>query len=75
MINFDYYNYKYIKRMEYQKIINVIGSTNNQSSKLRTKHLVEVNDESRGQNNKSGEITIMGLQQLPEQEQMQPQDS
>ena len=61
--------------MEYHKIINLIGSTNNQSSKLRAKHLVEVNDESRGQYNKSGEITIMGLQQLPEQEQMQPQDS
>ena len=61
--------------MEYQKIRNLIGSTNNQLSKLKAKHLVEVNDETRGRYNKSGEITIMGLQQLPEQEQMQPQDS
>ena len=33
--------------MEYQKIINLFDNTPNQPSKFRTKHLVEINDESR----------------------------
>ena len=31
------YNYKYIKRMEYQKIINSLNNANNKSTKFRTK--------------------------------------
>ena len=34
--------------MEYQKIANLIDDTSNQSSKFRTRNLVEINDESRG---------------------------
>ena len=34
--------------MEYQKIANVIDDALNQSSKFRTKHWVEIDDESRG---------------------------
>ena len=34
--------------MEYQKIINLLKNTPNQTSKFRTKNWVEVNDESRG---------------------------
>ena len=32
--------------MEYQKIINFLGNTPNQSSKFRTKKFVETNDDS-----------------------------
>ena len=34
--------------MEYQKIINLLDDTANQSSKLRTRDLVEINDGGRG---------------------------
>ena len=34
--------------MEYQKIINLVDNTPNQPSTFRTKHRVEINDESRG---------------------------
>ena len=34
--------------MEYQKIANLLDNRSNQPSKLRTKNLVEINDESRG---------------------------
>ena len=34
--------------MEYQKIINLLDDTANQSSKLRTRDLVEINDGERG---------------------------
>ena len=37
--------------MEYQKIINLLGHPPNQPSKFRTKHLVEINDDSYGKNN------------------------
>ena len=33
--------------MEYQKIINLLDETTNQSSELRTRNWVEINDESR----------------------------
>ena len=36
--------------MEHQKIINLLGSINNEPSKLRTKKCVKVNDESCGKN-------------------------
>ena len=34
--------------MEYQKIINLLENASNQPSKFRTKHWVEINNESRG---------------------------
>ena len=34
--------------MEYQKIANLVDDTSNQPSKFKTKHWVEINDESRG---------------------------
>ena len=34
--------------MEYQKIINLLDNTPDQPTKFRTKHLVEINDDSRG---------------------------
>ena len=34
--------------IEYQKIINLLGNTPDQSSKFTTKNQVEINDESRG---------------------------
>ena len=33
--------------MEYQKIINLLGNTQNESSKFRTRNWVEINNESR----------------------------
>ena len=34
--------------MEYQKIINLLDDTTNQSSKFRTRNWIEINDESKG---------------------------
>ena len=34
--------------MEYEKIINLLDDTTNQPSKFRTRYLVEINDQSRG---------------------------
>ena len=34
--------------MQYQKIINLLDNTSNQSSKFRTKNWIEINDQSRG---------------------------
>ena len=34
--------------MEYQRIINLLGNTPNQSTKFSTKNYVEINEESRG---------------------------
>ena len=42
--------------MEYQKIANLIDDTSNQRSKIRTKNLVEINDESRGAYNVNSQI-------------------
>ena len=42
--------------MEYQKIANLIDDTPNQSTKVRTRNLVEVNDESRGTYNVNSQI-------------------
>ena len=39
--------------MEYQKIINLLGNTQNKPSKFRTRNSVEINDEPRGTYNKS----------------------
>ena len=58
LINFDYYNYKYIERIEYQKTINLVGNTNNQPSIFRTKNWVEVNDKSHERYNPDGEINF-----------------
>ena len=44
--------------MEYQKIINLLGNTTNQTSKLRTKNLVEINDDSRGMYNANSQIKV-----------------
>ena len=42
--------------MDYQKITNLIDNTSNQPSKFRTKHWVEINDESRGAYNVNSQI-------------------
>ena len=42
--------------MEYQKIINLLDNTPNQPTKLRTKNLVEINDESRGRYDTNSQI-------------------
>ena len=42
--------------MEYQKIINLLENTPNQSNKFRTKNWVEINDESRGMYNTNSQI-------------------
>ena len=34
--------------MEYQKIVNILDNSSNQSSKFRTRNWVKINDESRG---------------------------
>ena len=55
-MKFDYYNYKYIDRMEYQKITNLLLNTSNHSSKFRRKNLAEVNDDGFGLNNPNKKI-------------------
>ena len=42
--------------MEYQKIINLLGNTQNQPSKFRTKKLFEIKNESRGSYGKDNQI-------------------
>ena len=42
--------------MEYQKMTNSIDNASNQPSKFRTKHWVEINDESRGAYNVNSQI-------------------
>ena len=42
--------------MEYQKIINLLDSTQNQPTKFRTKNWVEINDNSRGTHNTNTQI-------------------
>ena len=42
--------------MEYQKLINLLDTTPNQPSEIRTKNRVEVNDESRGMYNTNSQI-------------------
>ena len=42
--------------MEYQNIKKMLENTSNQSSKLGTENLVEINDESRGKYNVNREI-------------------
>ena len=42
--------------MEYQKTSNLLDDTLNQSSKFRTRNLIEINDASRGTGNVSNQI-------------------
>ena len=42
--------------MEYEKIINLLDDTTNQPSKFRTRYLVEINDQSRGNYFKNNQI-------------------
>ena len=42
--------------MEYQKIINLLGNTSNQTSKFRTRNCFEINDQSRGTYNTNSQI-------------------
>ena len=42
--------------MEYQKIINLLDNTPNQTSKFRTKNEVEINDDASGKYNKDSQI-------------------
>ena len=44
--------------MEYQKIANLIDNTSSQPSRLRTRNLVETNNESRGAYNVNSQIRI-----------------
>ena len=44
--------------MEYQKLINLLDTTPNQPSEIRTKNRVEVNDESRGMYNTNSQIEL-----------------
>ena len=34
-MNFNYFNYRYIERMEFQKIINLLSNTNNKPLEFR----------------------------------------
>lgn len=58
LINFDYYHYKYKKKMECQEIIKFLGNDDKQPSKLKTKTWIEVTNESRERCNPSGEINF-----------------
>ena len=42
--------------MEYQKIINLLNNTPNQTTEFRTKDCVEINDESRGKYKTNSQI-------------------
>ena len=42
--------------MEYEKIINLLDDTTNQPSRFRTRYLVEINDQSRGNYGKNNQI-------------------
>ena len=44
--------------IEYQKISNLIDSASNQPYKLKTKHWIEINDESRGVYNVNSQIKV-----------------
>ena len=45
--------------MEYQKVINLLGNTANQSSKLRTKNWVEINDDACGIYNNNSKFYVI----------------
>ena len=42
--------------MEYEKIMNLLDDTTNQPSKFRTRYLVEITDQSRGNYGKNNQI-------------------
>ena len=42
--------------MEYQKIINLLGNTPNQTTKFRIKNWVKINDDERGTYKSNGQI-------------------
>ena len=42
--------------MEYQKIINLLENTSNQTTKFRTKNWIEINDDSCGTHNTNSQI-------------------
>ena len=44
--------------MEYQRIVNLLDNTPNQSTKLRTKNWVEINDDSRRTYNTNSQIKL-----------------
>ena len=44
--------------MEYQKVINLLDNTSNESSNFRTKTWIEINDESRGMYNVNSQIKL-----------------
>ena len=48
--------------MEYQKIINLLDNTPNQSPRFKTKKWVEMNHDSRGTYNKDNQIRDLKLQ-------------
>ena len=45
--------------MEYQKVINLLGNTPNQSSELRTKNWVEINDDACGIYNNNSKFYVI----------------
>ena len=44
--------------MEYQKIINLLDNTPNQSSKFKEKNWIKINDEPRGTCNEDNQIRL-----------------
>ena len=50
--------------MEYQRIINLLNDTTNESSKFKTRNWVEINDESQGTYNVSYQIKFKVSQWL-----------
>ena len=44
--------------MEYQKIINLLDDTTNQTSEFMTRNSVEINNKSRGTYNESSQIEL-----------------
>ena len=51
--------------MQYQKIINLLDNTSNQSSKFRTKNWIEINDQSRGVHNTNSDIRFKTTMLMP----------
>ena len=47
--------------MGYKKILDLLGNTSNQPTKFKTKHWVEINDDSRGSYNTNSQMKFITL--------------
>ena len=47
--------------MGYKKILDLLGNTSNQPTKFKTKHSVEINDDSRGSYNTNSQMKFITL--------------